>query len=344
MFRGSDNTNGQIVAIKVVDLELSGEELLAVQREIAVLSQVHNPYITAYYDSFLQGPQLSIVMEYCAGGSCADMLDAGLLRTEHIAPVLRGVLHALVYLHSDNKLHRDIKAANILLCHDGSVKLADFGVAGQLTMAARKDSAFVGTPYWMSPEVVKQSGYDSKADIWSVGITAIELAEGDPPYANLHPMKVLHLIPRNPPPTLGPTYPKLLQQFVNLCLTRDPQQRPSAAVLLKHKLIRSAAPTSTLAPLVARRVAQATEGDVPQADSDVHPERNTGMWDFGTVQHRARLGAVPMSDQTATPAPVAEAQPHRTGAFSSLLGRVSTALGTRSEGRTATVVQQDIPR
>lgn len=283
--------SGKLVAIKVVNLELSHDELLSVQREIAMLSQVRNPCITAYYDSFLLDSQLSIVMEYCEGGSCADLLDAGLLHEEHIAPVLREVLHALVYLHSENKLHRDIKAANILISHDGGVKLADFGVAGQLTAAAKKDSAFVGTPYWMSPEVIKQSGYDTKADIWSVGITAYELAEGDPPYANLHPMKVLHLIPRNPPPTLPARHYKLLQDFVQQCLTRDSRQRPSASELLRHKAIRTAAPKAILAPLASRHAQRAREEPPniqPVASHEAAPE----LWDFGTRQHRARPGAV----------------------------------------------------
>ena len=291
MYRGHERATGKVVAIKVIDLELSHDELVTVQREIAVLSQVRSPCITAYYDSFLADAQLSIVMEYCGGGSCADLLDAKLLRAQHIPTILREVLHALVYLHGEHKLHRDIKAANVLLASDGAVKLADFGVAGQLTAAVKKDSAFVGTPYWMSPEVVKQSGYDAKADIWSLGILAYELAEGDPPYANLHPMKVLHLIPRNPPPALPPKHDKQLCAFVQLCLQRDPKQRPMAAELLRHKLIRNAAPTTVLAPLAAQRKRRALhEPSSIQPVGAATPDE--AMWDFGTRTHRARPGAV----------------------------------------------------
>ena len=251
VYRAIHKSTGECVAIKHIDLEGSDDDIREIQQEISLLATCSSSYVTAYKASFVRGTKLWIVMEYLGGGSCLDLLRPGAMQEKYIAIVMRELLMALDYLHSTGKIHRDIKAANVLLSETGQVKIADFGVAAQLTNIKSQRLTFVGTPFWMAPEVIQEAGYDFRADIWSLGITAMEMALGEPPRSDVHPMKVLFLIPKEKPPRLeGSRHTKEFKEFVALCLNKDPEKRPSAKILLKHSFIRRAGRTDMLQELV----------------------------------------------------------------------------------------------
>ncbi|KAJ4249440.1 hypothetical protein NW762_012295 [Fusarium torreyae] len=253
VYKGIEKATGETVAIKHIDLESNDDDIQDIQAEIAVLSTCASSYVTQYKGSFLRGHKLWIVMEYLGGGSCLDLLKPANFSETHIAIVCRELLLGIQYLHTEGKIHRDIKAANVLLSETGKVKLADFGVAAQLTNIKSQRNTFVGTPFWMAPEVIQQDGYSFKADIWSLGITAMEMANGEPPLCHIHPMKVLFHIPKNPAPRLEGNFSKDFKDFIAQCLTKDYDRRPTARELLRHRFIRNAGKVEALQELIARR-------------------------------------------------------------------------------------------
>uniref|UniRef100_A0A671SX41 non-specific serine/threonine protein kinase n=1 Tax=Sinocyclocheilus anshuiensis TaxID=1608454 RepID=A0A671SX41_9TELE len=281
VFKGIDRRTQNVVAIKTIDLEEAEDEIEDIQQEITVLSQCDSPHVTKYYGSYLKGSKLWIIMEYLGGGSALDLVSALTLSL----PCLLVSIVSCFYT---------VTAANVLLSESGEVKLADFGVAGQLTDTQIKRETFVGTPFWMAPEVIQQSAYDSKADIWSLGITAIELAKGEPPNSDMHPMRVLFHIPKNTPPTLNGDFSKTFREFVDSCLNKDPTFRPTAKELLKHKfIVKYAKKTSYLSELIDRLKRWKAEGHSDgesSSDSDSEPSSkdsdSSPEWSFTTVRKK----------------------------------------------------------
>ncbi|KAM4603436.1 mitogen-activated protein kinase kinase kinase kinase 3 [Polymixia lowei] len=244
VYKARNVSSGELAAIKVIKLE-PGEDFAVVQQEIVMMKDCRHTNIVAYFGSYLRRDKLWICMEFCGGGSLQDIYHVtGPLTESQIAYVSRETLQGLYYLHSKGKMHRDIKGANILLTDNGYVKLADFGVSAQITMTIAKRKSFIGTPYWMAPEVAaveRKGGYNQLCDIWAVGITAIELAELQPPMFDLHPMRALLLMTKSnfQPPKLKDKmkWTSNFHHFVKVALTKNPKKRPPADKLLQHPFI-----------------------------------------------------------------------------------------------------------
>ena len=320
-----DKLTDDVVAVKLVDLEEAEDEVEDIQREISYLMQCSSPFVTKYLGCWLDpgSTRLAIAMEYMAGGSVADLISdafGGPLPESACAVVCRDLLYALDYLHGEGKIHRDVKCANVLLTGAGEIRLADFGVAGTLpqTLGGNKRRTFTGTPFWMAPEVIQaheSDGYNSKCDIWSLGITAMEAANGTPPYSDLHPMRVLFFIPKNPPPRLeGASFSASFKEFCAACLQKDPDRRPRAAQLVNHRFIADAPERcDELVDRVTRRMrGETSTSEMNDSPSNANAEdtrtstvqnhkASAPSWDFGdgTLKRFNKPGAGPpkMTDE-----------------------------------------------
>uniref|UniRef100_A0A672QEQ5 non-specific serine/threonine protein kinase n=1 Tax=Sinocyclocheilus grahami TaxID=75366 RepID=A0A672QEQ5_SINGR len=252
VYKGRHVKTGQLAAIKVMDV--TGDEEEEIKAEINMLKKYsHHRNIATYYGAFIKknppgvDDQLWLVMEFCGAGSVTDLIKntkGNSLKEEWTAYICREILRGLTHLHQHKVIHRDIKGQNVLLTENAEVKLVDFGVSAQLDRTVGRRNTFIGTPYWMAPEVIAcdenpEATYDFKSDLWSLGITAIEMAEGAPPLCDMHPMRALFLIPRNPAPRLkSKKWSKKFQSFIESCLVKNHNQRPSTEQLVKHPFIK----------------------------------------------------------------------------------------------------------
>lgn len=308
VYKGLHNVTKAAVAIKVLNLDTVEEEVSDIQKEIVLLQSLKAgdaQNVIRYHGSFLVGTRLWIITDHCQGGSIRTLMKSGRIEEKFIVVIIREVLAALTYIHKADIIHRDIKAANILMTNEGRVQLCDFGVAAQLAANHFKRNTFVGTPYWMAPEVISDGlSYNYKADIWSLGITIYEIATGNPPYADQEPMRAIFLIPRNVPTRLeGSMFSSQIKEFVAACLCEKPEDRMSAPDLLKTRCMKIASktPISILRELISRYEAWRKSGGVRKSlamggDIDLEDDfdSNFGLddvahaapdeWDFGTVR------------------------------------------------------------
>ncbi|KAL3526063.1 hypothetical protein ACH5RR_014435 [Cinchona calisaya] len=316
----------ETVAIKVLDLEKCNNDLDGIRREAQTMSLIDHPNVLRAHCSFTTGHHLWVVMPYMAGGSCLHIMKSAYpegFEEPVIATLLREVLKALVYLHAEGHIHRDVKAGNILIDTNGAVKLADFGVAACMFDTGdrqRSRNTFVGTPCWMAPEVMQQLyGYDFKADIWSFGITALELAHGHAPFSKYPPMKVLLMTLQNAPPGLDyerdKRFSKSFREIVAACLVKDPKKRPSSEKLLKHPFFKHARSNEYLSrtildglpPLGDRfRMLKAKEADFLVQNKSLYEDkehlsqqeyiRGISAWNFNLEDLKNQAALIPDTD------------------------------------------------
>eukprot|EP00768_Dysnectes_brevis_P002146 gnl/Dysnectes_brevis/1679_a1909_1878.p1 GENE.gnl/Dysnectes_brevis/1679_a1909_1878~~gnl/Dysnectes_brevis/1679_a1909_1878.p1 ORF type:complete len:436 (+),score=131.65 gnl/Dysnectes_brevis/1679_a1909_1878:132-1439(+) len=293
IWKARDISTGEMVAIKKVPIEEDYEEIL---QEVDILKRCDHKNVTKYHGSFYddEEEELWIVMELCEEGAISDLMYSRgrCLNDKETAFLMRESLVGLQYLHKSRMIHRDIKANNILVTSQGEIKLADFGVSAQLTSTLSKRQTAIGTPFWMAPEVIRETKYDASADIWSLGITLFELMEGKPPLSDMHPLRAMWHIPNLAPPRLGEQHSPEARDFVERCLQKDPAARASSEELMQHPFIisnlgrvpgespliglmaepsKQAEDIDTGFPTVSTGFATSVDTIVPEGDDDATP-------------------------------------------------------------------------
>eukprot|EP00162_Nutomonas_longa_P015574 comp22353_c0_seq3/m.53937 comp22353_c0_seq3/g.53937 ORF comp22353_c0_seq3/g.53937 comp22353_c0_seq3/m.53937 type:complete len:449 (+) comp22353_c0_seq3:31-1377(+) len=253
VYLGTRKSDNFPIAIKsrVFDAKV---DVKHVENEIYMMKINKHPNVVEYIDTFITGEELWIVMEYVSGGALTDLLSLCEMSEPQIAKICKEILIALEYLHENNRIHRDIKSDNVLMGEDGKVKLADFGYCAQLIDSKDHRKSMVGTPYWMAPEVIRGFEYDCKVDIWSLGIAAIEMAEGEPPLLDYHPLRALFLIATRGSPTLKEQakWSDTFKDFLRVCLDMEPDRRYSAQQALQHPFLALSCTQEEIVPLVKR--------------------------------------------------------------------------------------------
>eukprot|EP00158_Paraphelidium_tribonemae_P006360 Partr_v1_DN27787_c0_g1_i4_m67222 putative ste20-related kinase adaptor len=282
------------VAIKSMDLDqFERNQIDELRKELQVMSLCKHPNLLNVKGSFVVGSKLYIVTPFLSAGSCLDIMKSSFpdgLDEASICCILKQALQGLEYLHRNNLIHRDVKAGNLLMDEDGTVKLADFGVSSSLHDSDRNGirKTFVGTPCWIAPEVVQQTGHNSKADIWSFGITALELAHGRAPFAKYPPMKVLLMTLQNDPPTLDRNnahgkFTKVFKEMIDSCLQKDPTRRPTAEKLLTHGFFKNVKKNSVLVENIIKKVPPVTDRPHNEPYTKEEVTKIEDGWDFGSI-------------------------------------------------------------
>jgi serine/threonine kinase 3 len=294
--------DNKIYAVKVIEME--GEDDSAIRREIDILKVCDSDLIVRYGGCYKKANTLLIAMEYCDGGSVQDIirLRKKQLTEDQIAAICAQIVNALVYLHSNHIMHRDIKCGNVLLTQRGDAKLADFGVSAQLNSTFQKKNTVIGSPYWMAPEIIAKAsdGYDTRADIWSLGITAIEMADSEPPRYDVHFARVIFIIPHKPPPTFKnpKEWSAEFVDFTTRCLQKDPKDRPTARELLEHPFIARgsrnkqliAALVEEALPLIEQHRRERQQRGAQESSTDTFEESNTVVRGVATIEIRGAQG------------------------------------------------------